>query len=96
MKEHIVKCWPEFFERAWKGEKPFELRKNDRDYRKGDRITMQEWDPNKGEFSGRWLAGEITFLADAVPMFGLMDGFCAFAWREDGRGPTEGGHGNPA
>lgn len=86
MKEHFVKCWPEFFKRAWEGVKPFEIRNNDRNYAPGDRITMQEWDPTSSEYTGRWLQGEITFVVDGVPMWGLMDGFCAFAWREEGRG----------
>jgi hypothetical protein len=89
MKEHFVKCWPEFFGRAWAGDKPFEIRKNDRDYAPQDRITMQEWDPNSSEYSGRWLQGTITFVVDGVPMWGLMDGFCAFAWKEEARGGKE-------
>ena len=92
MQEHIVKCWPEFFERAWRGEKPFELRKNDRDYQQGDRITLQEWDPNRGEYTGRWLDGTITFVAVGVQIFGLAEDFCAFAWKEEGRGPVEAVH----
>jgi hypothetical protein len=89
MKEHFVKCWPEFFTRAWAGDKPFEIRKNDRDYAPQDRITMQEWNPTTAEYTGRWLQGTITFVVDGVPMWGLMDGFCAFAWKEEARGGKE-------
>lgn len=90
MKEHFVKCWPEFFTRAWAGDKPFEIRKNDRDYAPKDRLTLQEWNPNTLEYTGRSLTGLIMFVVVGVPMWGLMDGFCAFSWKEESRIGKEG------
>jgi hypothetical protein len=85
MKEHFVKCWPEFFALAWEGAKPFENRNNDRDYRKGDRVTLQEFNPTSGQFTGRWLTGLITVTTE----MGMQPGWIAFAWKEEGRGGKE-------
>jgi hypothetical protein len=85
MKEHFVKCWPEYFAAAWEGVKPFENRQNDRQYQKGDRVTMQEWNPTSGQYTGRWITGTIIYQTD----MGLQPGWITFAWREEGRGGRE-------
>lgn len=45
MSHHDVKIWPEYYGLVRFGLKNFEVRKNDRDYRAGDTITMREWSP---------------------------------------------------
>ena len=47
MKEHKLKTLPEFFKAIQKGEKTFELRKNDRDFKKGDVLILMEFIPCK-------------------------------------------------
>ncbi len=47
MKIIEVKCWPEFFEAIWLGIKTFDVRKNDRDYRAGDVLVLNEWNPSR-------------------------------------------------
>lgn len=34
MKIHYLKIWPDYFDLIYRGEKTFELRKNDRDFKK--------------------------------------------------------------
>lgn len=46
---HPLKTWPNFFELIESGVKTFELRKNDRNYRAGDILFLQEWDPSGEE-----------------------------------------------
>lgn len=41
MQEHIVKAWPQYFDAVKRGEKPFEVRRDDRGYQKGDVIVLQ-------------------------------------------------------
>lgn len=41
---HYIRILPEYFKVVEHGKKRFELRKNDRDYKVGDNIVLQEWD----------------------------------------------------
>jgi hypothetical protein len=58
---HYLKVLPEFFEAILKGDKTFEVRKNDRDYKRGDLLYLQEWD---GEFTGRKIIVSIPYILD--------------------------------
>lgn len=76
---HQLKIWPQFFD-AWRtGKKRAEIRKNDRDYRVGDVVVLNEWDPKKGKggtYTRRALRTEIlnvTHLSD-VPGTHKSDG----------------------
>ena len=44
---HELKIWPSFYEEVKSGRKPFDIRRNDRGFQKGDTITFREWDPDK-------------------------------------------------
>lgn len=46
-KVHYLKTWPEFYDAILKGEKPFEIRRNDRDFRVGDFLVLQEFDSGR-------------------------------------------------
>lgn len=75
---HRLKTWPEFFRKVWDGKKTFELRKDDRDFRVGDRLILAEHDPRSpvpDSYSGRWIAARISDIVRDVPEFGLMPGF---------------------
>jgi len=53
--------------------KPFEFRKDDREYRIGDELLLLEFDPELGAFSGDWELTLVTYiLRDS---FGLPPGF---------------------
>lgn len=41
---HNLKIWPEYFKEVESGQKNFEYRLNDRDFKQGDSITLHEWD----------------------------------------------------
>lgn len=68
MTHHKLKCWPEYFNATAAGQKPFDVRLNDRDYKVGDVATLQEWDPRTNEYTGRVVAKTITYVlqGDAV------------------------------
>lgn len=63
------------------GYKTFEVRKNDRDYKTGDLVTITEWDPGdpdpEGDFyEGRSMDFRIGFFMQGV--YGLPEDVCAF------------------
>src|SRR5262245_25952085 len=64
--EHKVKSWPQFFEATLSGAKIHEVRRlTDRDYRVGDRLRLQEYDPVTETYSGRELVVQITYMTSA-------------------------------
>lgn len=70
MAVHHLKTWPTYFQAIKRGDKTFELRLNDRDFREGDTLFLQEWNPMKGDgaFTGAWLpfkAGWILYGGNA-------------------------------
>lgn len=83
MKTHTLKCWPEPFEAMKDGRKPFEIRRNDRDYKVGDILLLQEWRPADEKFTGRELIREVVFILDN-PRFGIKKGFVVMAVKPRG------------
>lgn len=81
--KHELKTWPEYFQPAWAGVKPFEIRRNDRNFALHDEIVLQEYDPKEDDYTGREIAGFITYLI--VGNGFVPEGFAAFAYREIGR-----------
>ena len=72
--EHRLKTWCEYFELVKKGEKNFELRKNDRNFKSNDILILQEYDPNKSEYTGRELTKKVGYILEGG-QFGLEEGF---------------------
>lgn len=44
---HDLKCWPAYFDATVRGDKPFEIRRDDRGFQKGDILNLIEYDPAK-------------------------------------------------
>lgn len=49
--QHHLKTFPEYFNAVENGTKPFEVRKNDRNYQVGDTLHLQEY--SNGAYTGR-------------------------------------------
>lgn len=64
---HNLKCWPEYFRAIKDGRKTFEVRLNDRDFREGDILCLEEYDPDKKEYTGRFETFEAGFILDKAP-----------------------------
>jgi ASC-1-like (ASCH) protein len=71
---HRLKTWPEYFKAIKSGAKNFELRKDDRHFKIGDILILQEWEFDK--YSGNTLKVEVTYLFHDDGTLGLMQGYC--------------------
>lgn len=80
MKTHELKVWPFYFEEIVEGRKNFEFRKNDRGFRTGDIIYLEEWNPEEKKFTGAWIPVEITYIMRTG--FGLPDGMVIMSFRK--------------
>lgn len=59
---HALKTEPQFFEAVIDGSKTFEIRKNDRDFRVGDCLALNELDDTREGYTGRSALLEITYI----------------------------------
>lgn len=71
-KEHEIRIGATFFDDSASGRKNFELRKNDRDYKVGDMLVLQEY--KDGTYTGRTCRKRITYMLEDYT--GLEEGYC--------------------
>lgn len=72
---HELKISPKYFEDVKANKKNFELRKDDRDFKVGDFITLREYD--NGQYTGREIKNiPIVYILRDVPEYGLKEGYC--------------------
>ena len=69
----------EYYQAIERGEKKFELRKNDRDFKKYDMLYLEE--VVNGVKTGRSLPPvEIQYVLKDCAKYGLSDGYCILNW----------------
>lgn len=79
--EHNLKTWPEYYQAVCKGEKTFEIRKNDRDFKVGDTLILKEYNPEKQCYTGDNIRVEVTYILDKKPF--VPDGYVCMGIRYD-------------
>lgn len=62
---HALKTEPIFFKAITEGIKTFDVRKNDRTFKMGDRLLLQEYHPEAEKYTGQEWNGEITYILDS-------------------------------
>lgn len=74
---HELKCDMGYYNHVVDGTKTFELRKNDRDYKVGDRLLLRETTP-LGSYTGEACLVEVTYV---LPGYNgvLVPGHCILA-----------------
>jgi hypothetical protein len=70
-----LKCWPEYFAAIEADAKPFELRRDDRQYEPGVTLHLREWNPATESYTGRDMLREVTYVLRDVPEWGLAPGY---------------------
>lgn len=74
-KVHQIRLAKPYFDDVANGIKTFELRKNDRDYKKGDILEMMEFADGKN--TGRMVKVLVTYILEDYT--GIEDGYCIMA-----------------
>lgn len=59
--KHQLKTLPEYFQPLWTGKKRFEVRKNERGFKTGDILILDEWSELKG-YTGRQITAHVMYL----------------------------------
>jgi hypothetical protein len=59
---HKLKIRPEFFEAVLQDQKRVEIRKDDRGFKVGHYLLLQEWDPEQESYTGREVVRRITHI----------------------------------
>lgn len=75
MQTHHLKTWPEYFQQIKTGQKQWELRKNDRDFKTGDTIILEEWDPETETYTGETVIARAGYILYGG-VFGLPPDSC--------------------
>lgn len=83
---HILKTRPDFFEQVRFGEKTADVRKNDRNFKRGDFILLMEFNPNTQTFTGKFC--EVLITAIVKDFLGIEKGYCVLSIR---MGPNSSG-----
>ena len=76
MNTHFLKVVPKYFEALAEDKKGFEIRKDDRDYKEGDNLVLEEYNPELREYTGRALTRRIIYVLRNAEQYGLREGFC--------------------
>ncbi len=76
-KVHEVKLAAMYYDDVKDGKKTFELKKNDRNYKEGDKLHMLEF--KDGRHTGRTISADIVYLLEEYT--GLTEGYCILGIR---------------
>ena len=56
------KTWPELFNAVLSGKKKLDLRLADMDVKEGDTLILEEYNPEKKEYTGRKIEKKVNFV----------------------------------
>ena len=82
MSLYVIKSWSPFFQQIKSGKKLHDLRDmRDRNYKVGDELTLLEYEPFLGCYTGEELTVEITYITSnktpcAMSSSALDNNFC--------------------
>lgn len=78
---HELKIYPQFWRELVAGRKPFEVRRDDRNFKVGDTVSLKEYDPKVGFTGAGPYIREITFILrnEDFPN-GVPPGYCVLGF----------------
>lgn len=78
---HELKVWTAYVEALQTGDKPFEVRRDDRGFQKGDTLILKEFDPQTQQY-GPWSAAYLITYVLGGGRFGIEPGFAVLGLAE--------------
>ena len=75
MKTHELKILPMYFKAVALGDKKFEIRRNDRDFRQHDVLYLKEWNPETENYTGSMCTKYVRYIMYGGG-FGLDKDYC--------------------
>lgn len=88
---HELKILPKYFKDVVEGNKTFEIRKDDRDYKVGDILILKEYDlsnlrkiteGNYTHYTCKKIVKKISYVLKDIPEFGLKEGYVLLGIKE--------------
>ena len=73
---HKLKTLPIYFNKVWEKEKQFEIRKNDRGFKTGDKLILEEWSDING-YTHRFIDCTVKYVLHGFE--GLTEGYVALS-----------------
>ncbi|MCW5936775.1 MAG: DUF3850 domain-containing protein [Fimbriimonadaceae bacterium] len=77
-KVHVLKTSRPYFKSVKAGNKHFEIRRNDRNFKKGDRLILVEV-TSLGATTGRYIDVTVGYVLQDNPELGLAEGFAVLS-----------------
>ena len=82
---HELKCLPPYFQAICRGDKTFEVRRDDRGFQKGDILDLKEYDPKEPTPASRYTGNAEQVLVTYVltgGQFGIEPGYVVLGLRK--------------
>ncbi len=78
MNTHRLKTWLDQFQAIVDGKKRHEFRQNDRDFKVGDELCLQEYDQVNRAYTGREIWVHVSYIGHPGE-FGIPGGYCVMS-----------------
>ena len=78
MAAHFLKTVQPYFDEVWEGRKKFEVRNNDRKFKVGDYVYLQEYNPETDTYLGREVRVQIVYILKNYPV--IKKGYVVFSF----------------
>jgi len=75
---HLLKTWPEPYDAVATGQKHYEIRSDDRNFKVGDHLLLKRWDPKKERYTGKKMQVAVTYKTSGGE-WGLPTGLCVLS-----------------
>ena len=82
-----LQIWPACFAAVIAGNKPFDVRENDRNFQVGDVLTLCEYEPETEQFTGKTITRWVSYVLQGG-VFGIQPNWCVLGFSDQAPIPT--------